>query len=135
MNTALVALAWTAVFCLLLWIPYVLARIGQKGLMGAMGNPSPDDPALPAWADRAKRAHMNLVENIGPFAVAVLIAHALGVSDPAVGTAAVVFFWARVAHWLVYTLGIPVVRTLAFAVAWIANLWILWLIIGALYGG
>jgi uncharacterized MAPEG superfamily protein len=32
-----------------------------------------------------------------------------------------VYFWARVAHLIVYTLGLPVFRTLAFAVGFAAQ--------------
>jgi len=35
--------------------------------------------------------------------------------------ACAVYFWSRVAHLIVYTLGIPVLRTLAFTVGFIAQ--------------
>jgi uncharacterized MAPEG superfamily protein len=35
--------------------------------------------------------------------------------------ACAVYFWARLAHYVVYTAGIPVARTLAFTVAWLAT--------------
>jgi uncharacterized MAPEG superfamily protein len=35
--------------------------------------------------------------------------------------ACAVYFWARVAHLIVYTLGLPVFRTLAFTVGFIAQ--------------
>jgi uncharacterized MAPEG superfamily protein len=35
--------------------------------------------------------------------------------------ACAVYFWARVAHVIVYTLGLPVFRTLAFAVGFCAQ--------------
>ncbi len=132
MNTALVALAWTAALCGVLWLPYVLARIRVRGLMATMGNPDPDAPALPDWADRAQRAHVNLAENLTHFAALVLIAQALGIAA-AVGMAAVVFFWARVAHAVIYILGIPVLRTLAFLVGWGAEIVIFLKVIESLY--
>ncbi len=132
MNTALVALAWTAALCGVLWLPYVLARIRVRGLMGVMGNPDPNAPSLPDWADRAQRAHANLVENLVHFAALVLIAQVLGIAA-AVGAAAVVFFWARVAHAVIYILGIPVLRTLAFLVGWGAEIVIFLKVIEKLY--
>ena len=35
--------------------------------------------------------------------------------------ACAVYFWARVAHTIVYTMGLPVFRTLAFTVGFIAQ--------------
>ena len=35
--------------------------------------------------------------------------------------ACAVYFWARVAHLIVYTLGLPVFRTLAFTVGFLAQ--------------
>ena len=35
--------------------------------------------------------------------------------------ACIVYFWARLAHYVVYTMGIPVARTLTFTVGWLAQ--------------
>jgi len=53
---------------------------------------------LPAWVDRANRAHMNALENFAPFAAVVLIAHAAGVSNSTTAISAAVYFYARAAH-------------------------------------
>ena len=78
--------------------------------------PDPAGTTEPAWAQRAKRAHANAVENLAVFAPLVLIAALLGISTPATITAAKVFLIARLVHYVVYTAGIPGVRTLAFLV-------------------
>jgi len=77
------------------------------------------------------KAHTNAVENLVLFAALVLGAHAMGVSTPAIGTAAAVYFWARLVHALVYTFGVPWLRTLAFAVGWFALAVIAWQILAA----
>jgi uncharacterized MAPEG superfamily protein len=59
----------------------------------------------------------------------VLAAHALGVSNNAIATAAIVYFWARVVHVLAYTFAVPWVRTLAFTVAFFAQATIAWQIL------
>lgn len=59
------------------------------------------------------RAHANAVENLVVFAALVLTANAAGISNGAIATAAMVFFWARVVHALAYTFGVPWVRTLS----------------------
>ena len=72
------------------------------------------------------KAHSNAVENLVVFATLVLAAQALGVSNSVIASACVVYFWARVIHALAYTLAIPWVRTLAFAVGFFAQAVIAW---------
>ena len=72
------------------------------------------------WAERMKKAHYNGVENLVVFAALVLVANAAGVSNETTTLACTVYFWARVAHYVCYTFAIPWLRTLAFAVAWLA---------------
>ena len=60
-----------------------------------------------------------MVENLPAFAALVLIAYVTGV-DAAAGAA--MFFYARLAHAVVYIAGIPYLRTLAFVVSWIGML-------------
>jgi uncharacterized MAPEG superfamily protein len=125
LTTELRLLTYTAFICLVVWIPYALAAIKTRGLSRAVGYPSGGTEDLPAWAQRAQRAHMNLVENLAPFAVLVLVAHAMGVSNAATVLGAQIFFWARIVHIGVMLAGIPWLRTLAFAAAMIGNLLIL----------
>lgn len=113
-TTELRALALFSTFVALMWIPYVLSRMQVRGILGAMANPSPDAPAGPPWARRAHMAHANAIENLVVFAPLVLIASATGATGPATATAAWVFVAARLVHYVVFVLGIPVIRTLAF---------------------
>ncbi|HTI82070.1 MAG TPA: MAPEG family protein [Acetobacteraceae bacterium] len=106
----------------LMWIPYLIARIGVRGLMQAMGNPDPLQAPEPAWADRARRAHVNAIENLAVFAPLVLVAAFVGVSTPATVLAAKTYFVARLVHYVVYAAGIPVVRTLAFTAGFVATM-------------
>ena len=116
------ALLFITAATLLMWVPYVLARIVKRGLLGAMANPGPNDVPLPAWAERAQKAHLNSVENLAVFAPVVLIAAVIGVSTHATAVAAWTYAAARLVHYVVYTAGIPIVRTLAFVVGFIATL-------------
>jgi uncharacterized MAPEG superfamily protein len=50
------------------------------------------------------------------FAPLAISVHVLGVGDSVTAGAAAVFFYSRVAHAVIYTLGIPLLRTIAFAV-------------------
>ena len=47
--------------------------------------------------------------------VPLLAAQLLSIATPITGFACALYFWSRLAHVIVYTLGIPVLRTLAFA--------------------
>jgi len=104
----------------LMWIPYILDRSAVRGLTGAMGNPSPSDKPQSSWAQRMMAAHTNAVENLVLFAPLVLIAHTLQISTATTVAACAVYFWARLAHCIVYTLGIPGLRTLVWTVGWLA---------------
>jgi uncharacterized MAPEG superfamily protein len=118
-------LTYTAFLSLIVWIPYILAGIQVRGLGRSVRYPSGVTEDLPAWAQRAHRAHMNLVENLAPFAVLVLVADAIGVSNAATVLGAQLFFWARIVQIAVMYAGIPWLRTVSFAVAMIGNLIIL----------
>ena len=119
MTTDLYMLAWTAGVTGLMWVIYILARMQVAGPVRTLTYAGDNDP-LPAWADRAKRAHYNAIENLAPFAALVLVAHIAGEANATTATAAIVFFWARVVHYVGHISGAPYIRTLAFAVGWAA---------------
>jgi len=121
MSKELFWLTLTTAMTGLFWVPYILDRIMVRGLMGAMANPSPSAPSQSRWAERQMCAHANAVENLIVFAPLVLTANALGISTSATATACAVYFWARLAHYLVFTFGIPLLRTLSFAVGFAAQ--------------
>lgn len=126
MTPDLIWLAWTAVLTALLWVPYILGRFATAGLPTPDQYRDPTPPPAPDWVRRMDRAHQNAVESLGPFAAAVLIAHVAGLANETTAMWALVFFWARVAHAVIYWAGIPYLRTLAFAVGLIATLGIFW---------
>jgi uncharacterized MAPEG superfamily protein len=128
MKTELLYLALITGFTALLWIPYTLDRTMVWGLKDTVGYPADPKPQSP-WAQRLKKAHYNAVENLVIFAALVLVAHAAGISNAAIGTAAVLYFWGRVIHVLAYTAGLPWIRTLAFTVGFIAQVIVAWQIL------
>ena len=125
MKTELFYLALVAALTGLLWVPYILDRIAKWGLLPAVGYPQNPPPQSP-WAQRLMRAHSNAIENLAVFAALVLVAHAAGISNGAIATASMVYFWARLVHLLAYTFAIPWVRTLAFTVGFFAQAVIAW---------
>jgi uncharacterized MAPEG superfamily protein len=103
-----------------------------RGLMGAMANPSHNDKPQAAWAQRLYFAHTNAVENLVIFAPLVLILDAQGHSTESTAIACALYFWARLAHVIIYALGIPVLRTLAFAAGFVAQVALVLAIFGKL---
>jgi uncharacterized MAPEG superfamily protein len=121
MTRELFWLTLTVILTGLLWIPYILNRCQIRGLSGAMANPSRNDKPHAEWATRLMFAHDNAVENLVIFAPLVLILAEIDYSTTWTVYACAVYFWARVAHLIVYTLGLPVFRTLAFTVGFLAQ--------------
>jgi uncharacterized MAPEG superfamily protein len=130
MTRELFWLTLTVILTGAMWIPYVLNRCQVRGLGGAMANPSRNDKPHAEWANRMMFAHDNAVENLIIFAPLVLILatidNSLSPTDAPILTkttqiACAVYFWSRVAHLIVYTLGLPVFRTLTFTVGFLAQ--------------
>ncbi|MBC7584196.1 MAPEG family protein [Tardiphaga sp. vice352] len=121
MTRELFWLTLTVILTGLLWVPYVLNRIMVRGVSGAMANPSRTDKPQAEWANRLMFAHDNAIENLIVFAPLVLILNAADVSTPTTVLACAVFFWSRLVHLIVYTAGLPVLRTLAFVVGFAAQ--------------
>ncbi|MEM7426397.1 MAG: MAPEG family protein [Pseudomonadota bacterium] len=125
MSGEMLWLGLTVLLALMIWIPYTTLYAGIAGFPGATYKRPPIDE-LPEWAKCMHRAHMNLLEVLVPFAILVLMLKTLGKTDAGTATAAAVFFFARVAHAVVYPMSIPFVRTLAFAVSWLCCLYLLY---------
>jgi uncharacterized MAPEG superfamily protein len=133
MTGSLYWLTLTALMTALFWLPYVVDRIAVRGLIRTMGNPQDDDVPVHAWSQRASSAHTNAIENLAVFGMLVLVANAVGAgNNAAIVMAAAVYFFARLIHFVVYTLGIPVLRTLAFATAWAATIAVALALIGVI---
>jgi len=114
-------LTLTVILTGLLWIPYILNRSQVRGLGGAMANPTPGAKPHAPWATRLMFAHDNAVENLAVFAPLILILNEIDYSTKWTVYASAVYFWSRLAHVIVYTLGLPVFRTLAFTVGFLAQ--------------
>jgi uncharacterized MAPEG superfamily protein len=121
MKAELMYLVWVTTLTAVMWIPYILNRIMMRGITVAVGYPVNPKPQSP-WAQRMQAAHANAVENLIVFAALVLVAQDAGVSNSTTVTACMIYFWARVAHLAAFTLALPWVRTLAFAVGFFCQI-------------
>lgn len=122
MTTELYWLVLTVLLTSLIFAPYIVNRMIEHGVWPAVWNPQPDTRPKAQWAERMMRAHANAVENLVIFAPLVLALHAVGISTAATATAAAVYFYARLAHVLLYTFAVPLLRTVAFIVGFICQL-------------
>jgi uncharacterized MAPEG superfamily protein len=132
MSRELLWLTLTVILTGLLWVPYIIDRAMVRGLMGAMANPSRKDKPQSPWAMRLYFAHTNAVENLVIFAPLVLILDSMGHSTESTAIACAVYFWARLVHAIIYSLGIAVLRTLAFTVGFLAQVALVLAIFGKL---
>jgi len=128
MKPELMYLVWVTILTGLMWIPYVLDRIGTWGLTDTVGYPEAPKQQS-AWARRMKAAHANAVENLVIFATLVLVANAAGISTGATVFAAALYFWARLVHLAAFTFALPWVRTLAFAGGFVGQVILAWQIV------
>lgn len=114
LTPELSALALTAAFTSIMWVPIILNRCKEDGIWPALSNPQPDVRPKANWSYRLSNAHRNAIENLVVFAPLVLIIHAMGIADGLTAIAASVFLFSRISHAVIYMFGIPLLRTIAF---------------------
>jgi uncharacterized MAPEG superfamily protein len=105
MTTELMVLTLTAILAASLWMPYIIL----SGRPDSSEHQSFDRMAR-VWemsdaAQRAYRAHQNLLEQFLPFAVVLVVAHLAQVSTAVTVWASVVFLVLRVLHAVGYFAG------------------------------
>jgi uncharacterized MAPEG superfamily protein len=118
-------LAW----CIGLGLVSVLIAAGlgtsQRGLAWNLGNREGEAKPLTGAAGRAARASCNFLETFPFFAAAVLVVVLVKGSSPHTALGAQLYFWGRLAYLPLYIVGIPYVRTAAWAVSLVGLLMVL----------
>jgi uncharacterized MAPEG superfamily protein len=122
LTTELFWLVATATMTGLFSVPYVTNRLIEQGIWPAVYNRQPETRPKAQWAERLMRAQANAVENLVVFTPFVLVAQIAGVHTAATASACIIYFFARLGHVIIYTLGIPVLRTIAFLVGFGAQM-------------
>ena len=112
----------SAVWIAIAWVPYLLDRIMVRGLVGAMANPSPDLAPQSDWAVRAKAAHVVAIQAFSAFAPLAILAMIRIPEDGYPNILALTFFIGIFAHYVIYAIGITVLRTLSFSLAALSTL-------------
>jgi uncharacterized MAPEG superfamily protein len=106
-------LAYSAVLFFVVIMVQAGLAISQNGLMAQAG--SRDELPEPTLLRlRLQRLTANLQENLVLFAIVVLVANGAGVSNEATAMGASVFFYARIAHAVIYAAGWPMIRPLFY---------------------
>ena len=126
MSADLRYLAFTAILTASLWIPYVVSQVLTNGFPTAENYRDPTPRPLPPWGKRADRTYLNAVETFAPFAALVIVVHLAGKANAMTAFWAMAYFWLRIAHAVIYLLGIPYLRTVVFTLGYVAIVGIFW---------
>jgi uncharacterized MAPEG superfamily protein len=94
----------------------------ENGIWPALYNPQPDTQPKAQWAERMMRAHNNAVENMIIFAPLVLAIEISGANSQITATACMVYFFARLGHFILYSLKVPFFRTVAFLIGFLCQM-------------
>lgn len=121
MSAELYWLLWTTVLTGLLWMPHIMQIILKIGMPAALSEGGGVEPGED-WSKRAKKAHANAVENLAVFAPLAIAVHVLDAGTALTAAAAATYFGLRAAHFVIYTLGVPYLRTLVFLGASVCQL-------------
>ena len=120
MSVELTMLIYSAgLYALIILVQATLA-IKQNGLMAQAG-PRDNLPEPTLLRLRLLRLQGNMQENLVLFAIVVLAAQAVGALNGTTALCATLFFYARLAHALVYGFGWPAVRPLFWFVGWLCT--------------
>jgi len=116
MSIEMYWLLLTVLMTSLFWVPYILNRLAEQGIFAGLWDPEGVTGARAKWAGRMMQAHTNAVENLVVFAPLVIMLQLLEMSTAATANASMIYFFARAAHYLVFSLGIPVIRIVVFII-------------------
>lgn len=122
MTTELYWLTLSILLTAVLWLPYIVNRLIEQGFLTALWDPDGEQATKVGWADRLMSAHTNAVENLVIFAPLIIIIHILGMSNEHTAFAAALYFFSRLAHAVLFTLRVPVLRIIAFFGGFIAQI-------------
>ncbi len=130
MTTELHWLVLSILLTAILWMPYIINRLLEQGIFAALWDPDGETATKVAWAQRLMSAHVNAVENLVIFAPLVIITHILDMNTELTATAAALYFFSRLAHVVLFTFHVPVLRIVAFFGGFIAEMILVFNLLG-----
>jgi uncharacterized MAPEG superfamily protein len=116
MKTEMVFLLWAVALTFVQVLIAVQGAVNQVGL-AALAQNREGLPEIKGWAGRARRAHLNMLENMALFVPLVLLVVAADKASTLTHLGVQLFFWGRVAYLVVYLIGIPWLRTAVWTVS------------------
>jgi len=116
MSIELSMLVWSVALAFAQMLLAVVGAAQQTDIETLAGNREYAPEPL-GWVGRARRAQLNMLENLVLFIPLVLVAKVAGRANETTALGAEIFFVARLAYALVYTIGIPYLRTLVWLVS------------------
>ncbi len=115
-----------------LWAPYIVGVNVTEfpGKREIFVRP-PDPSTLKPWVHRSLRAHQNLLEQLLPYAIVVIVGALTHVSTPVTQVCPMIFFWLRVAHAIGFVSGLAraPLRPLLYVSGWVVMLIHAWQIV------
>ena len=131
MSVELLMLAYSVALFLVIILAQAGLAISQNGLTAQAGSRDnlPDPTVV---RQRLLRLTANMQENLIMFGLFVLVANAAGISNETTALGASIFFYARVAHAIVYAAGWPMIRPLFYFAGLYGTVSILWAILSGL---
>lgn len=130
MTTELHWLVLSILLTAILWMPYIINRLFEQGIFQALWDPDGETSTKVAWAHRLMSAHVNAVENLVIFAPLVTITHILDMNTELTATAAALYFFSRLAHVVLFTLRVPILRIVAFFGGFVAEMILIFNLLG-----
>ncbi len=109
-------LVLTLIMTALFWVPYILNRMLEQGIFNALWDPYGRTDTQRAWAQRMVQAHTNAVENLVIFAPLVILIEITAVNSRTTALACMVYFFARLVHYVAFSFAIPLLRVVTFLI-------------------
>jgi uncharacterized MAPEG superfamily protein len=100
----------------LFWIPYIINRMLELGILTALWDRFGVTDTNKGWAQRMMQAHTNAIENLILFAPLVILVHITATNSAATATACMIYFFARLTHFIVFTFAVPLLRVVTFLI-------------------
>jgi uncharacterized MAPEG superfamily protein len=119
MSFELAMLAASCVLCLAQVVASSHAASLQRGYRWTASSRDAQVPPLTGVAGRLERALANLVETFPVFVAAVLLVHVLGREGTLSAWGAGLYFSARLVYVLLYAMGVPLLRSMVWNIAFV----------------
>lgn len=107
-------LVLTLLMTSLFWLPYIMNRMLELGILSALWDRFGLTDTNKPWAQRMMQAHDNAIENLIIFAPLVILIYITETHSAATAIACMVYFFARLIHYLAFTFAAPLLRVATF---------------------